>query len=169
MQPIVRKIEKMGLPVSWTWVPSAINTLLLSQGLAPNAATGLKGGTSIMGTRLLSRDCFSDVKNWERVLGIFFVEGYIMEPFAVMGGHVAANKDLDTSLHPAWRKAIMHFSILDKDSDKYTNVVDIKKTYRRMQDLHVPLLDGMSVDGAAYFNEVRLHEDIYHFMLMAIG
>jgi hypothetical protein len=152
--PIMDKLTDMELTVRWYRIDSFMNTLLASLGLSPNGDNGLRGGTSIMGTRLLSRGCFSDVEKWERVLGILIAEQYIIEPFNVMGGRVAANKDLDISLNPAWREAIMHFSILDKDSDKYKDVEDIKRSYRRMQSLHVPLLDEMSVDGAAYFNEV---------------
>jgi hypothetical protein len=153
--PVEDALEEMGLTVSSTPYDTSINTVLISSGLTPNSSPGLKTGTCIMGTRLLSRESFSNVTNWERVLGIFFAQGYIMEPFALMGGQVSKNAGLDMALNPAWRKAIMHFSILDKDSDKYTLVGDIQKAYRRMQEDHVPLLDEMSVDSAAYLNEVR--------------
>ncbi|KAF2434934.1 FAD-binding domain-containing protein [Tothia fuscella] len=158
ISPIVDRLEKMGLTVSLIRIPSWSNVLANSLGLSPNGATGLKTGTNVMGTRLLTRGSFADVKNWERVLAIFFAEGYITEPFALMGGKVAQNKGLDVSLNPAWRNAIMHFSILDKDSDKYGSVAGIEKAYRRMQDLHVPLLDAMSADNAAYFNEASYIE-----------
>jgi len=37
-------------------------------------------------------------------------------------------------------------------------VGDIQKAYRRMQEDHVPLLDEMSVDSAAYLNEASYIE-----------
>jgi FAD/FMN-containing dehydrogenase len=152
--PIMDLLKDMELTVVWYPIDSFLNTRMAALGLSPNGVTGLKTGTNVMGTRLLSRNSFSSVENWERVLRIFFAEQYIVEPFNVMGGQVAANKALNISLNPAWRDAIMHFSILDKNSDKYKKVEDIKQSYRRMQSLHVPLLDAMSVNGAAYFNEV---------------
>jgi hypothetical protein len=152
--PVGDKLKAMGLEVSSTPIESAINALMGSTGTTANAPVGFTTGNAIMSSRLISRDAALNVTNWERVLTSLFATGAILEPFPVVGGQVAKNKDLDVALNPAWRKAVMHFSILDGKSDSRVGVVEVKKSFDRMMGTQLPLIEGLSVDGASYLNEV---------------
>jgi hypothetical protein len=85
-----------------------------------------------------------------------------------MGGKVTANRQLDMSLNPAWRDALVHFSILDQRGDSYKRVEEIEASYAQMRLESIPLLDKMSVNSAAYLNEVSLdlRYNINRHMLM---
>lgn len=156
IDPVIDELEKkMGLKVSSLRIESAANALLGSYGLTPHFDTGFKTGTAVMSSRLISREAALNVTNWERVLTTLFAAGTILEPFPVVGGQVSKNADMDMALNPAWRKAVIHFSILDANSDSLQTSGAIRASYERQTKEQLPLIDEMSVDGAAYFNEVR--------------
>lgn len=148
------ELKKMGLVVSNRRIESAMNALMGSTGTTAHAPNGLRTGTAVMSSRLISREASLNVTNWERVLTALFAAGTILEPFPVVGGQVSKNSNMDMALNPAWRKAVIHFSILDAKSDELKTPGAIRATYERQTREQLPLIDKMSVDGAAYFNEV---------------
>ncbi|QDS78068.1 hypothetical protein FKW77_003538 [Venturia effusa] len=120
--PLGDRLKNMGLLVSSTPIESAANALMGSIGTTPNASPGLKSNTAIMSSRLLSPTATSNATTWEHLLNTLFKAGTILEPFPVLGGQVSKNRDLDVALNPAWREAVMHFSILDKMADSYKSL-----------------------------------------------
>ena len=158
ISPVLDKLRALGVTVTTLDSLSSVMALAIANGTVPHAGTGLRKSNSVMGTRLISRSACKDIPRWERVLKVFFDEGYITEPFPVLGGAVSKNAKLNVSLNPAWRKAVIHFSILDKNSDQYTQVEGIQRSYAKMQERHIPLLDAMSVNSAAYLNEASYLE-----------
>ncbi|TID22399.1 FAD-binding domain-containing protein [Venturia nashicola] len=156
--PVGNALKSMGLSVSSIPMESAINALMGSMGTTANAGNGLRTETAVMSSRLISRQAALNVTNWERVLTTLFKAGTILEPFPVVGGQVARNADMDMALNPAWRKAVIHFSILDAKSDTYKTPGAIRASYEKQTKEQLPLIDEMSVDGAAYFNEATYLE-----------
>lgn len=65
----------------------------------------------------------------------------------------SANSDLETALHPAWRKAVIHLMVISAAtsgvSRKSIQEVRDDMTYNKM-----PNLKKIAPDSAAYFNEV---------------
>jgi len=156
VEPIGEKLkDTYGLSVSSIPIESSINALMGSMGITANPDTTLKSGNAVMSSRLISRTAALNSTAWEQVLSILFSQGYILEPFPVVGGQVSKNKDMDMSLNPAWRTAVMHFSILDVKSDSYTKLDQVNRGYKKMMSDGLPLIDAISVDRGAYLNEVR--------------
>jgi hypothetical protein len=81
-----------------------------------------------------------------------FVKDYVLEPFPIAGGAVEANRNLDIGLNPAWRDAIVHFSIIPRNQQLLTTVAEVQKLYANVY-VDVALLDPLSVNSAAYVNE----------------
>jgi len=49
---------------------------------------------------------------------------------------------------------VMHFSILDGKSDSWRTVGEVNRSFSKMMKEQLPLIEELSVDGAAYLNEV---------------
>ncbi|KAF1983708.1 FAD-binding domain-containing protein [Aulographum hederae CBS 113979] len=105
-----------------------------------------------MGSRLLSRSKLGEkaipaLK--KMLLGTIGASdnAYIL-PYPNAGGQVAKNRVIDNGVNPAWRDASMHFII-----DENVDYEGIPASYGRVMEKYLPLLEGLSQDGAAYINE----------------
>lgn len=162
IEPYVTKLEEMGLTVWKFPIPSIMNSLAMSQGLAPNAAIdgniGREGGPGIMGSRLLVRKNLADRKAMEKAIGFLMDKKYILEPFIVGGGAVSKNRNLKVSVNPVWRDAIVHLSILPSGQWGLKTVREVMASYNQTQRYTVDLLDQFSTGQAVYFNEASWME-----------
>jgi hypothetical protein len=165
IEPIKDNLEAMGLSISSIPIESSINAFMGSIATTPNAPVGFTTGNAIMSSRLISRSASLNITNWECILPLLFAQGAILEPFPVLGGQVSKNKNLDMALNPAWREAVMHFSILDGKSDSYRSVSEVNGAFERMMMESLPLIEDMSVDGAAYLNEVLISVLLFYTAL----
>jgi hypothetical protein len=68
-----------------------------------------------------------------------------------MPGIAKRNREWNVSLNPAWLDASMHFIILNNNFD---SLKEIRSYYDRL-DKYLSVFDTLSVNSAAYVNEVR--------------
>jgi hypothetical protein len=152
----VGRLRLMGLSVTTKDISSAINSRTMSQNLALNAGLpGNKvGGPGIMASRLLGREGLKDVDSLEEALKYLLQKNYAIEPFNIGGGAVAANRNVDISLNPHWRDAIIHFSILPLSQWSLKTNVEVQKSFEETQKDLLKYVDKLSVGSAVYINEV---------------
>jgi FAD/FMN-containing dehydrogenase len=158
LAPLAERLRALGLGVSVTPVPGAMNALLISRGAAMNAGLPRfgEGSPGVMASRLLGRQGLSDVEGMAGALGRLFEAGYVLEPFPVAGGAVSRNAGLNMSLNPAWREAIVHMSVLPVEQASMTTVGSVVARYERTTRDTIANLDRFSVRSATYINEVRV-------------
>jgi FAD/FMN-containing dehydrogenase len=72
-------------------------------------------------------------------------------PYPNMPGIAKRNREWNVSLNPAWLDASMHFIILNNNFD---SLKEIRSYYDRL-DKYLSVFDTLSVNSAAYVNEVR--------------
>lgn len=105
-----------------------------------------------VGSRLLSRRGLSNTTAIRTMLGDLLPKGYTLRPFGVGGGQVSSNSDLDIALNPAWRKAYAHTTISSLLSGPGYEV--LVEALQQITPLETEYLAPLSVDDAAYYNEV---------------
>jgi hypothetical protein len=156
LKPYTERLKTFGNTVTVQNISSAMNAMLMSRSLTLNAPIdgNKEGGPGVMSSRLLSREGLKNLPAMEKTIKFLMEKDYIVEPFNVGGGIVEKNKVLDIGLNPAWRKAIIHFSILPFHQDKMATVADVLKSYNQTHDDAIRLLDRFSEGPSAYINEV---------------
>jgi hypothetical protein len=155
--PVMSKLRGMGMTVTISSLDDAFNSMLASSGTALNAQIPSQAGfghegPGIMASRLISREGVKNSLKMEAAIKYFLEKGYIMEPF-IVGGPGVANTKASNALNPAWRKTILHFSILPNGQSHIKTVGKVKEAYAGLRD-GVQLLDEMSANSGAYMNEV---------------
>ena len=150
------RLRGMGVTVSVKDITSAINSLTISQNLALNAGIpGNKvGGPGIIGSRLLGREGLRDVAGLEESIRYLMQKDYVIEPFNVGGGAVAANRNLDIAINPRWRDAIIHFQILPHVQWSLRTNAEVQRSFEETQKDLIKYVDKFSVGSAVYINEV---------------
>ncbi|KAF2402133.1 FAD-binding domain-containing protein [Trichodelitschia bisporula] len=155
---VVAGLRERGVLASVTPFDSGIVSWMLGNSAIPHAGTGLKTGTGVMGSRLLSREALADEERVAEVLRRAFEGGYIVEPFVVAGGAVGKTGAEEMGINPDWRGAVMHLTLLDGGSDAYNQTGKVVEAYARMQDDMVPLLERLGGNKGAYVNEASYRE-----------
>jgi hypothetical protein len=104
------------------------------------------------GSRLFSRSTMLNQTGMATILSNLLLQGWTVRPFAIGGGQVIKNKDLEIALNPAWRETYVHFAF---------NAVVANPAYNAMVEslqeatkLESKYLAPISIRNAAYFNEV---------------
>lgn len=159
LAPFVAELKTMGCKVAIANVPDWQNAKLISLDLAQNAGIAelQEGDPYIMGSRLLGREGLRDRSGLEHMLTQLFAKNYVLEPFNIGGGAVAANRHLSMGLNPAWRDAIVHFQIVPLAQAGLKTIGQVSKmSLETLRD--VALIDKFSVQKAAYVNEVSYLE-----------
>ncbi|KAF2149665.1 FAD-binding domain-containing protein [Myriangium duriaei CBS 260.36] len=114
--------------------------------------------STIMGSRLLTADGLRNATAVNAMLTGLFSNGYIILPYATLGGAVA-NGSSNIGLNPAWRKAVMHFIAVDyTGAGAVEDVATIEAAYANMQKVAIPLIDPISSSSGAYLNEAAYNE-----------
>jgi hypothetical protein len=161
ISPIADQLRGMGFNVTLRKTPSETYRWQVGNNAVPNpgATPQFLGDSShiIQGTRLMGREGLADRNTTEKVLTYLFERDYFTEPYCLGGGAVEASKE-DTGLNPAWRKTIMHFSILPPNQGDAKTVPAVQSVYRRVQDDVNASIEKISVASAAYFNEASYLE-----------
>jgi hypothetical protein len=159
--PISDQLRRMGFNVTLQKTPSEIYRWQVGNNAVPNPGAPPQffgdSGHIIQGTRLIGREGLADQKTTEKVLAYLFERDYHTEPYCLGSGALEASKQ-DIGLNPAWRKMILHFSILPPNQGDAKTVPAVQRIYRRVQDDVEASIEKISVGSAAYFNEASYLE-----------
>ena len=143
MQPIFAEVRKRGATV--VSVPIGGLNIKVSDTV---------GVTYTMGSRLVSRKALKNIDSVKSILKTLQNEDVdLSQPFPVAGGQVSRNRNLNVSVHPAWRDAVIHW-VINKKRDAKSSPTDMRKFYTSFTDTSVKILDSMSEPSASYLNEV---------------
>ncbi|KAJ6598362.1 FAD-binding domain-containing protein [Mycena vulgaris] len=118
------------------------------------------GDNLVLGSRLIPASTYRDVpatvgKVYEELLdaGTLFILGHL-----VAGGQVAANANISSAVHPAWRTAKSHLIVLNSWTDA-TPLADVKALRNKFQTTQLPIMEQISGPNAgAYSNEADVLE-----------
>jgi FAD binding domain len=158
VSPYVERLKTMGMNITIQNITSIVNGFTISQNFALNAGieNNYEGGPGVMGSRLWGREGLRDIKALENSMRLLMDKGYILEPFNIGGGAVSKNRNLNVSINPMWRDAVVHMSILPPNQHNITLVREVERAYKETTKDTLDLLDQFSVGSAVYLNEVSL-------------
>ncbi|KAF2664415.1 FAD-binding domain-containing protein [Microthyrium microscopicum] len=139
--PIAQKMIKLGASVSTKTSEKEFDQWL--EPISPVVNLPLPFVGNMLASRLLSRSKLNEanIPAIRTMLDKLLSYTNMVLPYAVGGGQVAANRDLDIGLNPAWRDALMHLVVIG---------IDPKGAIEAMEPL--------SVDSAAYWGEANVAE-----------
>jgi hypothetical protein len=104
------------------------------------------------GSRLFSRMTILNQTAMTTIISNMISQGWIVRPFAIGGGQVIKNKNLEIALNPAWRETYVHFAINALvPSLTYNALIESLQEARNLESKY---LAPHSIRNAAYFNEV---------------
>ena len=75
-------------------------------------------------------------------------------PSSVAGGAASRIDPASTAFHPAWRRAIAEVAISEPVDTENTPVETVRAAQERLKE-STKVLDTITTDSAAYYNEVR--------------
>ncbi|KAJ6598360.1 hypothetical protein DFH09DRAFT_1394555 [Mycena vulgaris] len=118
------------------------------------------GDNLVLGSRLIPASTFRDApatvgKVYEELLdaGTLAILGHL-----VAGGQVAANANISSAVHPAWRTAKTHLIVVNLWTDA-TPLADVKALRNKFQITQLPIMEQISGPNAgAYSNEADVLE-----------
>ncbi|KAJ5386293.1 hypothetical protein N7509_008834 [Penicillium cosmopolitanum] len=164
-EPLKTKLKNIGgvkvdsMPIPFPSVNSTIFTILLA-----GSDTDSTGSLSaLLVSRLFSRDLMLSDRGLERLTKAW--KSIRWDPFSSFTGHVvagpavAANKNIDSAVNPAWRKTVSHM-LFGRGWNTNTTLAQQKAMVKNMTDVEIPIL--RSVEGedqmGAYVNEANGYE-----------
>lgn len=119
------------------------------------------GRDTIIGSRLVPRSTMENHPAAYMDALMFALEGSTaVLAHLVAGGQVAKNKELETSINPAWRTALAHVMFYhDLGNDVG---IEARKAARVAMTAKVARLTSLAPESGAYTNEVCLHIFVVH-------
>jgi hypothetical protein len=139
MDPIYAEMRKRGATV--------FPVPLMGMNIKLSDRVGL---TTTMGSRLISRSAVKDHKMIKKVLSELS-DLELLQPFPLAGGKVSENRNLNTSVNPAWRDAALHW-VINKSHEK-ASVKQMRLLYQTFTNETVTILDQL-VEGNRSSGEV---------------
>ncbi|KAJ7301702.1 FAD-binding domain-containing protein [Mycena albidolilacea] len=127
------------------------------------------GNDMVVGSRLIPASVLRERpdtvgKVYEQLLDAGALE---VASFVVAGGQVAANADISSAVHPAWRTAKTHLLTGNFWTDQ-TPLAEIDVLRRNFQTTQLTIMEQLSgKNGAAYSNEADVNEP--HFQTTFFG
>lgn len=117
------------------------------------------GAATVVGSRLISRDFIASPGGPAAIANaLSSIQLSANEAIAgnvVSGGAVAANKDIDSALHPAWRRTLSHVMIV-RGWAVGTPLEEQQAIHEELTHVQVPILEALKLPGeemGSYLNE----------------
>ncbi|KAJ6032595.1 hypothetical protein N7540_003327 [Penicillium herquei] len=159
MMPLIENLRNI-TGSSFTYTPGLYkqaSALYVENFSGPDQA----GIPAILGSRLLTRDLLKSAdgpKEIAKALRTLKVYPDITDPISgivTVGPQVWANSDIDSALHPIWRKTQLHLYFEDSSSFDYQNILQTNLT-----NVEVPILKKLdpAPQGGAYLNEADAYD-----------
>ncbi|PKS08601.1 hypothetical protein jhhlp_004987 [Lomentospora prolificans] len=122
------------------------------------------GAATVVGSRLVSRNFIASPDGPAAVAQalskIQLAQDEAVSGNMVSGGAVAANSNLDTALHPAWRQALSHIMIV-RGWATASPFSEQRAIHEELTNVQVPILKGLVLPGeemGSYLNEADSEE-----------
>ncbi|KAL3458787.1 hypothetical protein BJX64DRAFT_211459 [Aspergillus heterothallicus] len=136
-----------------------IHTLISDILITSNA--DITGGLTLVGSRMYSRALFeNEPAKLSSVLQKIEAGPYEAFTGHIVSGGAVASAQVDSALHPAWRKSLLHLTI-GRGWDPETSLAEQQSIKKNLTDVEVELL--RSVEGShkmgAYLNEANAYEN----------
>lgn len=119
------------------------------------------GTMTVLGSRLISRTLLGSTHGSSKLISTLRklkdYDGVPVLGHLVAGGQVAKNKDIDVSIHPAWRRALVHL-VIPRGWSKDTPFAEQRAIQANLTNVEVPLLKQLEQGMGAYTNEADVNE-----------
>lgn len=148
-EPIVEHLAPLNTTVDYI-AETAYHSTFFSSWNASISYEAVGGGGGLLGSRLLTaRSLTSDIPQLRSTLRNISSHNLAMEGLFIANSD---NRDLNVSLNPAWRDAVVHTLAVNAFLDNATQV-EQQEAYDRMTYETVPQLKALAPESGAYFNE----------------
>lgn len=139
--------------------------------IGPAIVFGLEGdsddtGTAVaLGSRLFSYDFFTNPDNsgpeklTEALRSMGSQWNTIFTGHVIAGGQVAANRDIDSAINPAWRDTLAHITFARSwPTDGSISFEEQEAIMANITEVEVPKFKALQPDTGAYLNEADANE-----------
>ncbi|KAF6760509.1 FAD binding domain-containing protein [Ephemerocybe angulata] len=133
--------------------PTFLDWINFIFGLTPGSQVGFGQEVS---SRLLAKDTALRKPEETAKLLLSLPRGVSLN--SVAGGASSLIDPSSSAFHPSWRRAIAEITISESWGDSDSTVENIRAAQARLQAT-TRVLDTVTTDSAAYYNEATLHED----------
>jgi hypothetical protein len=120
----------------------------------PTVMAEQSGQLYTMGSRLVARSKLTE-ENLPKIYKFVKTtmdDNVVHLPYPNMPGIAKRDRQWDYALNRAWLDSSIHLALLNNDFKSWTDIPDY---FKIMHQKYIPLLDVLSQDSGAYFNEVR--------------
>ncbi|KAK2757897.1 hypothetical protein FQN54_004303 [Arachnomyces sp. PD_36] len=163
-EPLLNSLEKIDnatVKLETSQAPSIVHVLLADL----DGEADSTGVAFVLGSRMFSRNFFADpdingpARLSETMRSFSTKWGGQFQGHVVAGGQVAANRDIDSAVNPAWRDALSHL-IFGRQwaTDGSVSFEEQEAIMANVTEVEVPLFKALDPGSGAYMNEADPNE-----------